>query len=117
MLSFGCEGPQKETAKLLDQANKRKLDLLLVFRIDRAFRSVHEPPPPQRLRRWRVGLRSYAEPWLDTTSPFGEALYYIAVAYAQLEKGIIAEWVRSGTVRAKKQGTHIGWPRKVNGEW
>ena len=34
-----------------------------------------------------VGPRSYNEPWLDTTSPFGEALYYITVAYARLELG------------------------------
>jgi len=104
--------------RLLDQASKHKLDLVLVFRIDRAFRSVHEAANTlERLRGWRVGLRSYGEPWLDTTSPFGEALYYITVAYAQLEKGIIAERVRSGMARARKQGTHIGRPRKVNGEW
>jgi DNA invertase Pin-like site-specific DNA recombinase len=94
------------------------MDLILVFLIDRAFRSVHEAATTlERLRGWRVGLRSYAEPWLDTTSPFGEALYYITVAYAQLEKGIIVERVRSGMARARKQGTHIGRPRKVNGEW
>ena len=27
-----------------------------------------------RLWGWGVGLRSYQEPWLDTTSPFGDAL-------------------------------------------
>ena len=36
-----------------------------------------------RLGAGAVGLRSYQEPWLDTTSPFGEALYYITVAYAE----------------------------------
>ena len=41
------------------------------------------------LRHWHVGLRSYQEPWLDRTSPFGETLYYITVAYAQLERGIL----------------------------
>jgi DNA invertase Pin-like site-specific DNA recombinase len=103
--------------QLLDQASKHKLDLVLVFRIDRAFRGVHEAANTlERLRGWRVGLRSYAEPWLDTTSPFGEALYYITVAYAQLERGIISERVRSGMARAKKQGTHIGRPRRLNGE-
>src|SRR5690348_11313564 len=81
--------------RLLDQASKHKMNLVLVWRIDRAFRSVHEAANTlERLRGWRVGLRSYAEPWLDTTSPFGEALYYITVAYAQLERGIIAERVK-----------------------
>jgi DNA invertase Pin-like site-specific DNA recombinase len=103
--------------RLLDLASKHKLDLVVVFRIDRAFRSVHEAANTlERLRGWRVGLRSYAEPWLDTTSPFGEALYYITVAYAQLERGIISERVRSGMARARKQGMHVGRPRRLNGE-
>jgi putative DNA-invertase from lambdoid prophage Rac len=57
-----------------------------------------------------VGLRSFSEPWLDTTSPFGEALYYITVAYAQLERGILKERVRAGMDRAKRQGRRLGRP-------
>ena len=74
--------------EVLDDASKRRFDLLLVWRMDRAFRSVLDAANTlERLRTWGVGLRSYSEPWLDTTSPFGEALYYITVAYAQLERG------------------------------
>ena len=103
---------------LLDQASKHKVDLVLVWRIDRAFRSVHEAANTlERLRGWGVGLRSYSEPWLDTTSPFGEALYYITVAYAQLEKGIIAERVRAGIARAKREGKPIGRRSVINGAW
>lgn len=103
---------------LLDMAAKRKTDLIVVWRIDRAFRSVHDAANTlERLRGWRVGLRSYSEPWLDTTSPFGEALYYITVAYAQLERGIIAERVRAGMERARKQGKTLGRPRALNGDW
>ncbi|MBI4235738.1 MAG: recombinase family protein [Chloroflexi bacterium] len=61
-----------------------------------------------------VGLRSYTEPWLDTTSPFGEALYYITVAYAQLERGILRERVKAGMERARRQGHRIGWPRVMD---
>ena len=62
--------------QLLDDASKRKFDLVLVWRMDRAFRSVLDAATTlERLRTWGVGLRSYNEPWLDTTSPFGEALY------------------------------------------
>lgn len=96
---------------LLDQASKRKIDLLLVWRIDRAFRSVLDAAQTlERLRSWGVGLRSYQEPWLDTTSPFGEALYYITVAYAQLERGILRERVKAGMDRARRQGRKVGRP-------
>ena len=57
-----------------------------------------------------MGLRSYSEPWLDTTSPFGEALYYITAAYAQLERGILAERVRAGMDRARREGKRLGRP-------
>ncbi|MFC1865099.1 recombinase family protein [Chloroflexota bacterium] len=98
--------------KLLSDASKRKFDILVVWRMDRAFRSVLDAATTlERLRTWGVGLRSYSEPWLDTTSPFGEALYYITVAYAQLERGILRERVKAGMERARKQGHKIGRPR------
>ena len=98
--------------ELLVDASKRHFDLLLVWRIDRAFRSVLDAATTlERLRGWKVGLRSFTEPWLDTTSPFGEALYYITVAYAQLERGILRERVKAGMARAKQQGIQIGRPK------
>ncbi len=103
--------------RLLDDAARRKIDLLLVWRLDRAFRSVREAANTLAdLRHWGVGLRSYQEPWLDTTSPFGEALYYITVAYAGLERAMIAERVRAGMDRARRQGRHIGRPAKADPE-
>ena len=67
--------PRVEWRKLLDDASKRRFDLLLVWRMDRAFRSVLDAATTlERLRTWGVGLRSYTEPWLDTTSPFGERI-------------------------------------------
>ena len=97
---------------LLDDAAKRKFDVVVVWKMDRAFRSVLDAANTlERLRAWGVGLRSYTEPWLDTTSPFGEALYYITVAYSQLERGILRERVKAGMDRARRQGKHIGRPR------
>lgn len=98
--------------ELLNDAARRRFDLVLVWRLDRAFRSVLDAATTlERLRNWGIGLRSYSEPWLDTTSPFGEALYYITVAYAQLERGILRERVKAGMDRARKQGIKIGRPK------
>jgi DNA invertase Pin-like site-specific DNA recombinase len=101
--------------QMLDDASKRRFDLLLVWRMDRAFRSVLDAATTlERLRGWGIGLRSYSEPWLDTTSPFGEALYCITVAYAQLERGILRERVKAGMERARRQGKKIGRPRVID---
>jgi DNA invertase Pin-like site-specific DNA recombinase len=60
-----------EWRRLLDDASRRRMDLVLVWRLDRAFRSVLDASTTlERLRGWNVGLRSFSEPWLDTTSPF-----------------------------------------------
>lgn len=98
--------------KLLNDAAKRRFDLVLVWRLDRMARSVLDAAQTlQQFRGWGVGLRSYQEPYLDTTSPFGEALFYITMAYAQLERGILQERVKAGMERAKREGKAIGRPR------
>jgi DNA invertase Pin-like site-specific DNA recombinase len=105
---------------LLDAAGRRKLDAILVWKLDRAFRSVaHMAQTTEQLRRWGVGLRSYSEPWLDTsgTSPVGDLMLNILASFAQFERALIAERVRAGMARAKKQGRHVGRPRSVNGGW
>jgi DNA invertase Pin-like site-specific DNA recombinase len=97
--------------KLLDDASKRKVDVILLWRLDRGFRSVLDAATVlEKLRTWKVGLRSYCEPWLDTTSAFGEALYYVTAAFAQLERGILSERTKAGMNRARKQGKHVGRP-------
>jgi len=106
--------------QLLDRAAKRKVDLILVWKLDRAFRSVaHTANVTEDLRRWGVGLRSYSEPWLDTsgTSPVGDLMLNILASFAQFERALIAERVRAGMARAKRQGRRLGRPPAVNGEW
>lgn len=104
--------------RLLDDAAKRRLDLIVVWKLDRAFRSVaHMATTVEQLRRWGVGLRSYSEPWLDTSgsSPVADLMLNILASFAQFEKALIAERVRAGMARAKKQGVHVGRPSRLNG--
>ena len=103
---------------VLQAASRRKIDLVLVWKLDRAFRSVlHASQTLEQLRQWSVGLRSYTEPWADTTSPQGELVFNLLATFAQFERSLIAERVKAGMARAKKQGKRLGRPRAVNGEW
>ncbi len=109
-----------EWRRLLDQAAKRRVDVILVWKLDRAFRSVaHMATTVEQLRRWGVGLRSYSEPWLDTSgeSPAADLMLNIMAAFAQFERALIAERVRAGMARARKQGKRLGRPRVLNGGW
>lgn len=99
--------------ELLDLAARRRCDLILVWRLDRAFRSVLDGASTlERLRTCGCGLRSLQEPWIDTTNPMGEALYHITIAWAQLEKRTLIERTRAGMERARSDGKPIGRPRR-----
>ena len=102
---------------LLKKAAQRHVDLVLVWKMDRAWRSVLDAATTlQQLRSWGVGLRSYSEPYLDTTSPFGEVLFTILVGFAQLERSMISERVRAGMARARTQGKRLGRPSLTGSE-
>jgi DNA invertase Pin-like site-specific DNA recombinase len=98
---------------LLDRAARRRVDCILCWKLDRCFRSVaHMATTVEQLRRWGVGLRSYSEPWLDTSgaSPVADLMLNILASFAQFEKALIAERVRAGMARAKRQGRPLGRP-------
>lgn len=99
-------------SQLLEDARHKKVDLIIVWRMDRAFRSVlHAAQTLENLKGWHVGIKSYQESWMDTTNPMGEMMYYITIAYAQLEKSLIAERVKAGMDRAQRQGKQVGRPK------
>ena len=111
---------RRQWRALLEAASRRRIDVVLCWKLDRCFRSVaHASSTLEQLRRWGVGLRSYSEPWLDTsgTNPAGELMFNILASFAQFERALIAERVRAGMARAKGEGKHVGRPRAVNGEW
>jgi DNA invertase Pin-like site-specific DNA recombinase len=104
---------------LLEGAARRRVDAILVWKLDRAFRSVaHMASTIEQLRRWSVGLRSYSEPWLDTsgTSPAADLMLNVLASFAQFERALIAERVRAGMERARRQGRRLGRPRALDGD-
>jgi len=103
--------------ELLTAAARHRFDVLLVWKLDRAFRSViHAANTLEQLRNCRVEFKSYTEAFMDTTSPQGEFIFHIMAAAAGLERQMLGQRVRSGMDYAKKHGTKsgkpIGRPRK-----
>jgi DNA invertase Pin-like site-specific DNA recombinase len=99
--------------QLLALTRKRQVHLIVVWKLDRAFRSVVDGATTlQALRQCGCVIRSLQEPWIDTTTPVGEALYHITLAWAQLEKRQLAERVKAGMERGRAEGRHVGRPRR-----
>ncbi len=69
----------------------------------------------EEFRNLGIDFVSYQEN-IDTSSPLGSAIFTIISAVAQLERDIIAERVKAGLRRARKNGKKLGRPKvKVDG--
>lgn len=100
---------RKSWSQMMKDAAGKKFDLVLVWKLDRAFRSIiHATNTLSMLRGYNVGFRSYQEPAIDTTNSMGELMFNIMAAFAQFERDIIADRVRAGMDRAKAKGTRSG---------
>ncbi len=96
---------------LMNDAKKRKFDVVLVWRFDRFARSTkHLILALEGFKNLGIDFVSYQEN-IDTSSPLGSAIFTIISAVAQLERDIIAERVKAGLRRAKENGKQLGRPR------
>ncbi|HZA25030.1 MAG TPA: recombinase family protein [Dehalococcoidia bacterium] len=96
---------------LLDDAAKRKFSIVLVFKLDRAFRSVKHMH--DTLAAWElvgVSFKSLREQF-DTSTALGRLLLNLLAALAEFELELIRERVRAGMDRARRQGRSIGRPK------
>lgn len=97
--------------ELLDDAAKRKFKVVLVFKLDRAFRSVKHMH--DTLSTWDVlgiSFQSLREQF-DTSTALGRLLLNLLASLAEFELELIRERVRAGMERARRQGKRIGRPR------
>jgi DNA invertase Pin-like site-specific DNA recombinase len=96
--------------RLLADVRRRQIDHILVFRLDRAFRSTRECLNTlQEFEHRRVGFSALLQD-IDTTSPSGRLLLTILAAVAEFERDLIRERVREGMSKARRDGKSIGRP-------
>ncbi|MDA2934009.1 recombinase family protein [Acidobacteria bacterium AH-259-D05] len=97
--------------ELMNDAKKRRFDVVLVWRFDRFARSTrHLINALEEFKNLRIDFVSYREN-IDTSSPLGSAIFTIISAVAQLERDIIAERVKAGLRQAVENGKKLGRPK------
>jgi len=107
----GTKDSRPALNELMDDAKKRRFDVVLVWRFDRFARSTkHLILALEEFKNLGIDFVSYQEN-IDTSSPLGSAIFTIISAVAQLERDIIAERVKSGLRRAKENGKKLGRPK------
>jgi DNA invertase Pin-like site-specific DNA recombinase len=102
---------RKGWREILEEARRGKLDMIVVWKLDRAFRSTLEALRClEELNHEGVGFVCVTQP-IDTTSPTGRLLFTILSALAEIELDMIRERTRAGMARARRLGKKIGRPK------
>ena len=112
MESAWRNGHQRELARLLDNARKRKFDIVLVWALDRLSRegSAAILNLVNSLKVYCIRVLSYQEPWTEAPGEIGEILYAIAGWVARMESHRRSERTKAGLARVKAQGKRLGRP-------
>ncbi|MBF6606816.1 MAG: recombinase family protein [Chloroflexi bacterium] len=98
-------------ARLLADVAMRRVDRVMVWKLDRAFRStLHALSTLRDFEHAGVGFSALTQPELDTTSATGRLVFTILAAVAEMERELIADRVREGMRHAARQGKRIGRP-------
>ena len=97
--------------QMMDDARRRRFDVVLVWAFDRMARSVrHFLEILDEFNHLNIEFVSFREN-IDTGGPLGRAMVVIVSAIAELERNLIVERVRAGMRRARAEGRQIGRAR------
>jgi DNA invertase Pin-like site-specific DNA recombinase len=97
--------------RLMDDARKGKLDVVVVFAIDRVGRSLRgNVDLILELDRLGVEVISHTESWLSMNSPVRSLLICVFSWIAEQERIRIGERCRAGLDRARARGVKLGRP-------
>jgi DNA invertase Pin-like site-specific DNA recombinase len=113
----GARARRPELDRMMDDAQRHKFDVVLVWACDRLARSTkHLLQTIDELNGMGIQFLSQREA-IDTEGPLGRAIIVIVSAMAELERCIIVERVKAGMRRARLEGRQIGRARlNVNRE-
>jgi DNA invertase Pin-like site-specific DNA recombinase len=108
----GAKDRRPALDELLADAKRRRVDVLVVWRLDRLGRNLrHLILLLDELAAVGVAFVSLNE-GIDTATPAGRLQLHILGAIAQFERDRIRERVVAGLARARTQGIRLGRPRR-----
>ena len=106
----GAKDRRPALDRLVRDAMRRRLDVLICWRLDRLGRNLkHLVTLLEELQSMGVSFVSLGE-GIDCTTPAGKLQLHILAALAEFERARIAERVKAGLARAKARGQRLGRP-------
>jgi DNA invertase Pin-like site-specific DNA recombinase len=94
----------------------REGDTLVVWKLDRAFRSMRQAVDIfNDFAKRGVHLKVLTMD-IDTHTPMGKCMYYVASAFAEMERDILLERTQAGLLAARARGRQGGRPKALTGK-
>lgn len=94
--------------RLLEDARRKKFDVVLVYKLDRLSRRLSDLVSlGEKFESIGIGLRSLTEPF-DTTYPAGKLLFNMLGSFAQFERELIGERTKLALQRRLREGKWNG---------
>ena len=107
----GSKDSRPALNRLMADAQQRRIDAVLVWKLDRFGRSLrHLVNALAELEALGIAFVSLRDN-LDLTTPSGRLMFQIIGAMAEFERALIQERVRAGLRNARAKGKRIGRPR------
>jgi DNA invertase Pin-like site-specific DNA recombinase len=104
----GSKDSRPELNRLMADAKRRKLDAVLVWKLDRFGRSLkHLVNSLAEFESLGVAFISLKES-LDLTTPAGRLMFGVIAAMAEFERDLIRERVKAGIAYRRSKGFHVG---------
>lgn len=98
---------------LLVDVEAGRVDVVVVVRLDRLGRSLqHLLGVVNKITAAGVGLVSIRDAGIDTTTASGKLMLSILGAFASFERDLLVERTKAGMDRVRRQGGHVGRPRR-----
>ena len=108
----GAKDSRPQLDALMKQAKARKIDALIVWKLDRFGRSLkHLVTALDELEALGVAFISLRDS-IDLSTPQGKLMFAVIGAMAEFERGLIRERVMAGLAVARSKGRIGGRPRK-----
>ncbi len=108
-IGSGAKDRQKRQ-ELINQAKRRQIDVIIVWKLDRWGRSVNDLfHTLNELNALGVGFISLTEA-LDLTTATGRAMAGLLAIFAEFEREILRERVKAGIAHARTKGRPHGRP-------
>lgn len=107
----GSKDRRPELDRLMRDAVKARMDVVICWRFDRFARSVrHLVMALDEFRAKGIDFLSVND-GIDTSTPAGRFTFHVIAAVAELERELIRERTKAGMAAARKRGAKIGRPR------